>query len=269
MKTQKYTPHILATSVIFTLGNTIISVPCFNLIDLIIMLIVSLVVMLLARFLIGLGRKNKAVFLCIAFVVGIIAIYGASITILDYIRFLKTEQMPLTNVLLLVAVIGAVISFFVISKTSALYKYCLFAFVIISIIMIVCFIGGIKGFDYKNLNTQFFKFTFSFKDFLRLFLPLAILPFFNFDESTSIKPTIYGVALGFLGLVVALLQSVLTMGIEYNITYPYLKAVSVISSGSLFTRLDGAVWFLFFVCAIVKAVVCIKVAIEIIGALKK
>ena len=68
-----------------------------------------------------------------------------------------------------------------------------------------------------------------------------------------------GVSTGFALILVTSLQTALTIGVDSGVLYPYLKSVGVISSGSLFTRLDGLVYYLFFTTSLLKIVIGISV----------
>lgn len=257
--TQKYKPHILALSSLFTFGNAVIIMSGLNLFNLLMYFASALIMMFLAMYLFNLSQKNKFLYFCAVAFVCATAVYSAAITFLDYIKFLKNEQLPQTNVLLLGITFAVTVAFFTISKTTAIYKYSLFVFVLIVAIMAICFVGGIKSFDYQNLDTKALRFSFSLKNFMRFFVSLVALVFFVKKDKRDIKPMFFGVSIGFLMLLVAMLQIMLTFGANSNISFPYLKSISVISSGSLFTRLDGLVWFVFFITALIKTVVCIKV----------
>ncbi len=257
MTTTKYAPHIVATSALFTLGNAIVLMPMLNFFGVGISFILSLLIVWFVSFLLKSAQKNKVVSLCTTLVICIAAIYGAATTFLDYVRFLKSEQMPQTSIILLAITFAAIVVIFAKSKIHAIYKYSLFVFVVLVAIMLLSFMGGFKFFEYKNLNTD--KYIFSAKEYIRFFSSIIVLSIVFKNDNQSIKPTICGVSVGFLFVFIALFQSVLTLGANADAVYPYLKSVGVISSGSLFTRLDGAVWFLFFVTSLIKIAVCIKV----------
>jgi len=67
-----------------------------------------------------------------------------------------------------------------------------------------------------------------------------------------------GLGVGFLILLITAVQSVLILGNSGGYEFSYLYAVSVFSSGNLFSRLDGFVYFLFFATVTVKIAVCAK-----------
>lgn len=260
MKTQKYTPHI------FALCALTVSQPLYttnNLWFVIISVILSSVILLLFCHLINLGAKNKTAFRVAVLFSCIAAIYGAITAFIDYIRFLKTVQLPQTNIILLAISFIAVIVVFAANENRAIYKYGLLVAVAVVIMTLICFIGGIKNFDFNLLEIEFTKPRFSFTTFVQGCAFVAAIPIFIFTQNQRLptKTLLSGVWLGFASLALCTAQSVLTLG-SANFDYPYLSAVSVISSGSLFTRLDGLVYFMFFAFATVRVTICIKVVIN-------
>lgn len=248
MTKANYKPHIFALSVLFTLGNAIISPPEFSVVNLVLTPLISLVVV--------------SVFCRLKFCKNIIAflaaLYGVMATSTDYIQFLKREQASNTSVALLVVAFVVVGVVFVATNHYAVYKYSLFVFLIVSSIVVLCLVAGIANFEYKNLAESIKKSNISANRILSLCLPLVSLSAFTQAENPTPKPMLFGVMMGVFLLLVTMFQSALILGGNTS-DYPYFKSVSTISVGSLFTRLYGLVWFVFFVTSVIKTVVCVKV----------
>lgn len=273
MKEKNYTPHIFSLCALLVLGNAVIIMPVYKnggFLSAFLSVGLSFVLLFLTNLLIKLGSKNKPILYVATALICVAAIYSAIVTFVDYIGFLTLVQMPQTNGVLLSAVWLGVVIFLVVSDVTAIYKYSLFVLVIATIFLMICFIGGIKTFDFTFFKTNFLKINFSLSDFLRCFSSLSVIPLFVSDELkyTPAKAVFGGTATGFLTLILCFTQSVLTLGISNNIAYPYIKAVSVISSGSLFTRLDGLVYFVFFTAALTKITICIKTVMSAISRIK-
>ncbi len=262
MKTQ-YAPHIFSLCALSVLGNAVFLMPFYKsggFLSVLISAILSLGLISMMTRLIKWGQNNKIIFFIVFMFIGATAIYGTVTTFLDYVGFLKSAQMPRASIYLLSSFLLGLIFIFVLSNTSAIYKYSLLVAVISAAMVIICFAGGIKSFDFSSFKKDFLKLSFNIKDFLQVFSSLAVIPFFVSLSSKNIpkKPLVLGALAGFLLLLLCLTQSVFTLGFADNISYPYLKAVGVISSGSLFTRLDGFVYFIFFITSLTKITVCVK-----------
>ena len=255
MINKNYTLHIFATGALFTLGNAIMVSSQFGVVN----VVLSIVMPILTILLLKVGKKNKAILTATVVLVFLLAVYGVITTGMDYLRFLTTQQMPKTNTIVLSAIFAAIVIACAAGKTHALYKYSLFIFAILVVIILLFFVGGIKNLEFKYFGTNIFEFSFSAK----LVLPLAVLPFFYAKDSISVKPTLCGVLFGALLLFTVVVQSNLTLGTRFDISYSYYHSVGVISFGSLFTRQDGLVWFVFFATALVRSIVCAKVIFNI------
>lgn len=257
--TKKYSPHIFALCALFVMGNTVFSHHFYK--TGLLSFFVSSALLFLLAFLslafLKLGIKNKVVFYISAIGICVFAIYGAVTSATDFVNLLKSTILQNTSPFLLWAIVLCVVVCFAFASSVALYKYCLFVSVICGVIIAICFIGGIKIFDFSAFMVLT-KPVLEIKRSLGCFLPVVVLPFFIDDKSYNFKPAFYGIGAGVFATILCLFQSVFTFGTIEGVSYPYLMAVGVISSGSLFTRLDGLVYFLFFVTSIVKTVVCVK-----------
>lgn len=257
MTRQRYTLHITAMSSIFVLGN-IINPTATNFADVFIMCFLAFAGIFVVSLLLKSGKKNKAIYLATDLLLCVVAIYVAITTFLDYVNCLSVEQMPQNSKFLLAFVLFATLAIFSLSKEESIYKYCLFTFAIIISIIAVCFISGVGGYNYKNIDQNCFKTLFLPKQFVKSLLSAMILTLFSYENTRQYKTTVYGIVVGIVCLFLVTLQTVLTFGANCKAVFPYLKAISTISLGSLFTRVDGAVWFIFFVCAVIKITVCVK-----------
>lgn len=273
MSAQNYKPHIFSLCALFVAGNAVISLPYFYanspLWSLLITTAVSVVFVWIAAALVKVGLKSKAVFYITAPLICALAIYGTVTAIYDYICFVSEIQLPQASVVLLTFVFVITAAVFAISSNSSILKYSLLVAIISAACVILLFVSGIRHFDISQINPVFKKTNFgadATKIFFRYFSSLAVLlTFISLTKKISYTKTVTcGTAVGFLTIALCLAQSVLTLGVANDLPYPYIKAVGVISSGSLFTRLDGLVYFAFFATAITKAAVCIKTVILII-----
>lgn len=252
-----FSPHIFSLAALFTLGGFIINMPFYTLglASLPVFCALSLLVLWFSTILLNWGQKAESVFYVSATLTVFAALLGVVSCFFELFQFLKTLALPKTNSVVLFVSLCISILFFCMAKKSAVYKYCLFAALICFMFIAICFLGGIKNFDFKELTFSQ-VFTFKSKNILSLVLPIFVLP--TFTTLQNKKPLFFGVITGFLAVALCFLQSIFTLHYQKDLTFPYLRAVSVISSGSLFTRLDGLVYFLFFVTSLVRITVCIK-----------
>ena len=255
--TKNYRPHVFALCALFTLGDLVLYTQN---------IIYFLAASVLAVFFAGQIKsrtKSKAAFYITSGFVCVSALYGAGTAFVRLLRFLKIVLLPNTAPILVVALLSLVVIAFLFFGQKALFKYSLFVAIICGAIVMVCFIMGVKNYDFSQNNNLLHE-RLNIGDCLSA-LPLFVLPFYLKNETASAKTIIGGAATGSLMLGACCMQARLTMGTG-KVSFPYLKSVSVISSGSLFTRVDGLVYFLFFVTCVIKIVVCIKTIENIIVA---
>ena len=257
MKIQKYFLHAFSISVLFTLGNTILTLPFYvgGFWQLIISSVITFtVVLFISRFMCT-SLKNNIIYILVVFLLGTFSIFAC---FYDFINFLKTVGLPRTNIFLLVFALVFMVLFLSLSNSKAIYKYSLFVSVIVFSLFAVCFIAGIKNYDLKNISVIFSAPRFSLNVFLNLTLPVVMLPIWIKQNVNSLKPVFLGIITSYAFILICLCQVVFTLGYINAVNFPFLRAVGVISSSVLFTRLDGAIYFIFFVTTIIKITVCIK-----------
>ncbi len=266
---KKYNPHIFAVSFLFVLGNSIITLPFFEF-NFILHIVLSgalCLIFMFAVFLIVLFcNKFKLLYYIVLIAFALISVCAALSAFYDFGLFLKTEQLPqVNNFLLAVMLIVAVIPF-VLSKDSAFYKYCLLCGVLCFLIIALGLICQIRHFNFSATLLNFKYNAFSITAFFNCFSHLLLLPVFVLQSSgqSYVKSAFLGTAFGFLLLLLCSVASVLTLGQSNNLLFPYIKSIGIISSGNLFTRIDGLFYFLFFVTSITKITVCIKTLLYVI-----
>lgn len=274
MSKQGYKPHILALGAQFVMGNAVVTLPFYKSKNTFFVFLLSAIAtaifMMITSFAIKFGAKSKAVFYVTAIAVCLLAVYGAATATYDYLHFVKSEQMPQTNIVLIAIGLLVVLTVFVISSNNAIYKYCFLSAVISAAFIIITFIGGIKSFDMSQLkaavNFSFDTLPDALKMFLHCFSSLAAAVMFVWltKKEAHQKTLFFGVSAGFVATALCLVQSILVLGTASDSDYPYTKAVGVISSGSLFTRLDGLVYWVFFAAVLVRTAVCLKTVLLII-----
>lgn len=260
MNIKGHNLHVFATCALFTMGSTVISLPFYNsgMFTLLLSAFIFLLGILLSAFL--KKAHNKACLFAAALFIFISSLYGIIFSLKEYLNFLKSEQMPQTSIFILFITVCCIILFFSISSKDSIYKYGLFTFVLCCLIILLVLISGIKNFnsfeifaDKSNYSSNFFiNFIFT------PFFSGIVLSFFAQKKESTSKPVFLGCITGFVMLFICLFQAKLTLPSSYETAYPYFRAISVISTGSLFTRLDGLIYFLFFVCSVIKIVICIK-----------
>lgn len=97
--------------------------------------------------------------------------------------------------------------------------------------------------------------------FINIFLPSFLLIFYNYSFSSKNKAVFLGILIAVLILTVCGLSTVLLFGSYFasSVKYPFISAVSTVSVGKLFSRLDAFFYFFYFFACLFRIVVCVFV----------
>lgn len=271
---QNYALHTAALSALFLLGDALIDIPlpsaddktflCF-----LASVVITVILFFVSYYLSGLVfslKKYPKVYKASTTVVSLLILSVAAVTLARFVKFAKAVILPDINIFALTALFLTVVLFLCFAKEKTLLKYSLLSFIIAAVIIIFFFILSLSDLTPQNIFIfnvpdlkQLFKGTYPY--ILRISLPVCILPFYLREvlEGKYKKEMLTGI-LGGCGLsALVLLNSVMLFGavLAGKFDYPYSAAISTISVGYLFSRMDGFSYFLGFACALVRIGVCI------------
>lgn len=284
MKNRNYKTHVFFCVALFTAGNFIIKPSDFKSEGFLPLFLISafanLSVAVLSAVIFNKVFNSKVQK---NFAICAVSVYIAAVTVCciiktasEYINFLKTVQMPNTERFIITVAVLFLIFAFSFCKTSAILKYGLIT-AVLSVFGVLLLFSATSGlFDFSNIKSGF-KFgkndiCNSLKNFTPVFLsvPAAFSVFANKKEKPEIKNTLFGVIFGVFAAAICLVQTVAVLGISANVyDCPYITSVSVFSGGSLFTRLDGIAYYIFFGCASVRFAICVNTLVCVIKIILK
>lgn len=166
----------------------------------------------------------------------------------------------------------AVIVFFSMKSSENILKFSLLSavFSLIAIAFFVIFLSPNYNFEnisikqIPNIKTAFYGIAPLLR---RSFLPIGLLYFYEHFSKLSCRKSVFikGYIIGGIALSVALFCPVLIFGNEFikELTlFPFDFAVTTLSFGRLFSRLDGVMYIVYFLSALLKCVVCVFVFIK-------
>lgn len=199
----------------------------------------------------------------------IFSLFCASDAFIDFVNFIKAIVLKDSSMFFIILIFLAVIFFFSLRRQEDILKFFLIAFWFVLAIVIFFFIATSFKFEFRNI------FIFKLPELGELFeqskpyilnpvIPSVLLPFYNVGvfKNPKIKSGMIGYILGCILLAVCVIGTVLLFGSNFSgiLSYPYSMAISTVSIGRLFTRLDGFSYFVYFTTALAKITVCIFVA---------
>lgn len=279
---EDYRIHTVLLSVLFVLGNAIITFPKSGannntFLGFLVAFIIALCLAVPVSGIINrlLNCKIKSVlYICNIALIGFI-LYDAGRCVKDYVGFVSRSILPETSIFVIGAVLFLVTLWSATRPSSTILKFSLISFFIVSVVVILFFI-----FSMKSLNIEYI-FLLSLPDFydvIKQSLPYISGVFLSFITTFIYQKQILGsvknggsvISVLLTGLLfgVVLLNSILLFGsrLSGDYKYPYSDAISVISIGDLFTRMDGFAYFVFFATSLIKLTVSVFVTVNLLGS---
>ncbi len=199
-------------------------------------------------------------FYALSAIIVVLSFYGAAESIKDYLSFLGTLAIAKAAAILLLVVLLAALVF---CSSSDFLKFALLFGVVTAFLTLLLFIMSAGIYDFANITLTPLKADFkiaatAFLKYLSTIAPMLCFAALS-NHKANTKNTLAGVGLGLVPVFLCLLQSLLVLGgTAAGQGVPYLTAVSAYSSGQLYIRQDGFVWFIFFSTTTIKTALCLK-----------
>ncbi len=174
--------------------------------------------------------------------------------------------LPEASNFAVIVILLAVTAYFGSKRQENVLKFALVAFPFCLVIILFFFLASAGEFNwrsvfvfsppsFKNLLEQTYAYLKNPVSFCLLLPVYEVLFFKNRDK----RPLFAGTLTGFLLLALCLLNSLLLFGpnLSGKLDFAYCEAVSSVSVGRLFTRLDGFAYLIFFVSILLRITVCV------------
>ena len=172
---------------------------------------------------------------------------------------LKNTPFDIINIVFL-----SVVLYFVFKRQECILKFSFVFFVLVLILIIFFFLASITDYTPQNLSLKtsinwdiFYK---SAKSFIKttVLSPIILPLYYRFALKEKHITAHLGVIIGYFLLGLAIISPLLLFGSELSaeLSYPHFSAVSTITVGRLYTRLDGFLYLVYFITSIIKISVC-------------
>ncbi len=258
-KVKPFSQHFLFLSALFILGEGIIILPLKNATRLTFLgfLIAFLIAALVFFAVIKLDFLKYPVLL--------IAVFSALKTFITFLKFISSSLLKdMPNILILIIFIIPLL-YFCFRKTTEILNFSLLSGVLCAGLIIFFFFATFKDFSFENI------FIYSLPNVKDLFsqslmyiksitLPIAVLALYAKQIKVPKAKALLSLGFSCGLLLVCIFNSILLFGTDLagRLYYPYATAISTVTFGDLFFRLDGFSYFIYFVSALVKITVCVK-----------
>ncbi len=262
-KNTPFTKHFIALSALFLLSNAVTTLPSknanqFTFLGFLICFLISFVLCFIIS-----GIKSQKILLYLSVLPALYCLLDA---FLDFILFVSQNLLPETQRFLIILPFVLVAIIFAKTQNSAILKFSLLSFGFCVVAIVLFFLTTLKDFTLSNIfiktlpdaNTlleQTMPYT------QKIVLPSLLLPIFAKIESQQKKTALGGLTIGYILIGICLLNSLLLFGNEFSgrLDFPYAQAISTVTFGNLFTRMDGFSYFIYLVCCLIKITVCIDI----------
>ncbi len=198
-------------------------------------------------------------------VIAVASLFIAADSFRDFIDFASNVILPKTSRAFIIITFLAIVVFFGFKRQEDSLKFSLICFGFTAIAITFFFLASIGDYEAENIRMS------SFPDwgvilseakpyFMNPLLPALLLPFYYRLVFKGNKNSgHFGLALGLIFFGLCILSAVLLFGTELScrLSYPYASAISTISIGRLYTRLDGFSYFIYFASALTKINICV------------
>jgi len=269
----------LAASSLFVVGNAIIVLPAktadkYTLLGLgiaaITGILLNIILLPLAYSLYDKRKMGGCIQkLCktvIFLIIAVAALFFAADTFEDFLYFVNSlilPEIPLTAITLTFAFI---IAFFFYKRQEDVLKFSFLCFVFMLLAVLFFFLCMSGNFDVQNIIIRSLPDLKELKNsilpyLLKATLPGVLLPFYHTAVigKRAGSACVIGTAAGYMVLCLCVIPCVLLFSpaLAGNLSYPYASAVSTVTVGKIFTRLDGFSYFLYFSAALSKINICL------------
>lgn len=211
-------------------------------------------------------RYKKALLIIIYFLTAAACFFFAVSAFVDFSLFVSELILKDLPKAIAFLVFLLIVVFFALRRQEDFLKFSLLAFTFTALIVAFFFLASLSDYsldsifiytlpDFKAFFPQIKEYLFNPVFSVLLVAVYEVCVFKRVRKSVSL----WGVALGFLLLGLCILNSVLLFGTHLAaiLDYPYASAISTVTIGRLFTRLDGFSYFVYFAACITRITVCL------------
>lgn len=213
-------------------------------------------------------KPNGAAFKKLLFITLIpLILYDATVCFKQFCIFVSRIILPKTPTATVMIIFAITVLFLALKSDTVIYKYALVSFFAVALTVLLFFLLSFKEFSADELviyRMPDIKSTLyqSGEYLLRVFVPslsAAVFVYASGNNKVS-KPLFIGYGAGSLMLLICILNSFLLFGAKTagSTDYPYSFAISTVSVGALFTRMDFFAYVSFFITSVIKITVSLK-----------
>lgn len=281
IKKEGFYIHSAALTALFIMGNAVIILPVKKadeytflgfLLTFLISVFAIMVLSPVANFIFGEeitedhSKVRKIAVLVCCGVTAVFSLFCLGNAFLNLGKFISDVLLPdFSNTVIFIILLG-VSFFFATKRQEDILKFSVLGFVFCFLFVLVFFFGGFENYNPRNIyifslpdfKTIFFQ---AKPYFENVFFPVLLLPVYHSVIFKNAKKSalFWGAVTGYILLGLCILGALLLFGTKLSgkLDYPFASAVSTVTVGRIFTRLDGFSYIIYFVTSIVRITVSV------------
>ncbi len=275
MEEARFGRHFVCLTALFILGESVIGLPYnnsggYSVLAFIAAAALGFLVLAAGFLLLKFACRFKAAAAFLYLAAAVYALYLSGAAFKEFLLFAAKILLPSTPRFFVAAIFIIVCAYLALKSREILLKLSVLAFPIAAVGIILFFFLSFKDFNTEWLIINRLP---DIKEFLRDGAPMALnvsLPFLllpvlgeYFLPNKRKRAAFSGGVTGILLLALCFFDSILLFGtsLAARCEFPLYSAVSTVTVGPLFTRMDGIVFCLYFLTALIKTSVCLKICV--------
>ena len=281
-----YNKHLAGLTAFFILGDAIISLPVaesggaslfgFLAAAFAAAFLYFAAVPLASRLLLGKGRA-RLLFAPLLLAAAVYAFYNAGLSLIKYTDFVNRVLLPETPRFFIAVLFILIAAYLASRRQEVILKLSLIFIVAAAVTVVLFFLLSVKDYNAENIAIKKLPdlrelFLGAKPYLLRISLPALLIPVYSalFTGEKRVSAPFFGLLTGLSVIALCLLESLLLFGapLARRLPFPLAAAVSTVTVGQLFSRMDGIVYCLFFAAALIKTAVCMKLAYFVLSKVK-
>lgn len=281
-----YNKHLAGLTAFFILGDAIISLPVvesggasllgFLAAAFAAAFLYFAAVPLASRLLLGKGRA-RLLFVPLLLAAAVYAFYNAGLSLIKYTDFVNRVLLPETPRFFIAVLFILIAAYLASRRQEVILKLSLIFIVAAAVTVVLFFLLSVKDYNAENIAIKKLPdlrelFSGAKPYLLRISLPALLIPVYSalFTGEKRVSAPFFGLLTGLSVIALCLLESLLLFGapLAKRLPFPLAAAVSTVTVGQLFSRMDGIVYCLFFAAALIKTAVCMKLAYFVLSKVK-
>lgn len=282
MERPTFGRHFICLTALFILGESVIGLPYngsgrYSVLAFAAAAALGFAVLAAVFLLLKCAHRFKTASALLYLAATVYALYLSGAAFKEFLLFAAKILLPDAPRFFVAAIFITVCAYLALKSREVLLKLSVLAFPFAAVGIILFFFLSFKDFNTEWLiinrlpDIKTFLYD-SAPMVLNVSFPFLLLPVFGeyFMPQKRKIAAFSGGAAGILLLMLCFFDSILLFGtaLAARCEFPLYSAVSTVTVGPLFTRMDGIVFFLCFLTALIKTTVCFKICVFSLKKLK-